>query len=178
MRHLFKYWIEEPIFVDKGVINIWKRKDALYSFCEEGIIPLIEKSGYRFKFNKAHLYKCIVNVVFTYFQGKSVAPYPVEDPYVVEQYDLYSYSLDSFVWENFWERWGTMQDFQEDGFAYKLRSVLPELLWSWIDLEISPKSIALHNELEEFEESEEGFKGKDDPYLQETSKRDYQDRHS
>jgi hypothetical protein len=58
-----------------------------------------------------------------------------------------------------------------------LRSLLFEFLWSWLDFETSPAIQDLLQELEDTEYFDEGSKGKDDPYLQESSKRDYHDRH-
>ena len=177
MKHLWKYWLEEPIFLDDGVMNILKRKEALSIFCREGLIPLLHKKGYQLKFNDGVLYTTFVKVVFTLFCKKKVIGYPVEDDYAEEQYNEYVFHLDSLEWESFWEKWGGFQDFQENAFAHSLQSTLPELLWTWIDLDASSTAVKLRRELEQEEEYEEGPKGKDDPYLAETSKRDYQDRH-
>jgi hypothetical protein len=177
MKHLWSYWLNEPIYLDNGVTNIVKRKDAVYLFCKEGLIPFIEQKGYRFYMDDTNLYYAMLRVLFALFRKKKVMGHKVEDDYADEQYDFFCYHFDSLEWEHFWDKWGGFQDFQEDAFGHSLRYTLSELLWSWIDLGSSPKAIRLRRELEQEEEYEEITKGKEDPYLVETSKRDYQDRH-
>lgn len=171
------YWLNEPIYTDSGVTSIEKRKHAIHSFCTRGLIPLLESHGYKFRFSDGDLYKNVIALLFNLFEGQKVKPYGIEINNQEEQYDTFCYSLDTDTWDHFWKTWGTIQDFEEDRYAHRLVYELPGFVWSWLDFEHSPTVVKLYAELEDVETMEEGSKGRDDPYLQETSKRDYQDRH-
>ncbi len=170
------YWLNEPIYTDKGVMNIQKRKHVLYDFCKRGLLPFLESAGYySFKTND-ELYKTLLNVLFTLYRGKTVLPHQVDFPHGEDHYNMYMYHLDTQAWDRFWLRWSDLQDFEEGAYGEKLRWILPDLLWSWMDFDNSSAIQTLERELIELESQEE-TKGKDDPYLQENSRRDYHDRH-
>jgi hypothetical protein len=171
------YWLNESIFTDEGVVNLLKRKHALYLFCYEGLIPFVESAGYKFRFAEGELYRVLLRLLYTMYQRKQVVPILNDCQYYQDQYDYFSYKLDTEMWQTFWKQWGSFQDFAVDGYAHKLHYDIAEFVWSWIDTESSPTALALYRELEEIDYYDEAAKGKDDPYLQETSKRDYQDRH-
>ena len=177
MDKTWGYWLNEPIFTDKGVINILKRKHALYRFCMEGILPFLESKGYFVIKNDTEFYKCILQVLFTLYQGKKVIPYKVDYSHSEDHYNMFIHTIDTSVWSSFWSRWDEIQDFERDAYGAKLKTLLPALVWSWIDFDNSKTIRILERELIEYDEQDEFSKGKDDPYLQETSRRDYQDRH-
>ena len=175
MEH-WAYWINQPIFTDRG-IQYTKRKHAIYSFCREGLIPLVESAGYKFHFTDATFFKAFLSMLYSLYMGHTVRPVCVEIPHREEQHAEFHYRLDTEIWEDFWKIWGTIQDFDEDGYAHRLQFELSEFVWCWLDFDKSPTVEFLYEELEHDDYQEEVAKGKDDPYLQETSKRDYQDRH-
>lgn len=177
MKTNWDYWINEPIYTDKGTINIVKRKQAIASFCVDGLLPFLENAGYRIYYKDTELIHIVLSLLFAVYQEKTVKPIRVPCDYYNEQYELYSYKLDTLSWEEFWNRWGDIEDFEEDSFAFKLRAIFPLFIWSWLDLDNSPTAIELWKEIEEQEYHDDVSKGKDDPYLQDTLKRDYQDRH-
>jgi hypothetical protein len=177
MHMKWNYWINEPIFLDKGVTNILKRKSAISYFCRHGLLPLVQNAGYKLHMNEVDLVKTVLSLLYRLYEGKTVTPIQTNILNEKEQYDLYSYKLDTQVWMDFWETWGDFQEFQEDAYAYNLRFILSEFVWTWLDLDSSKAAIELDNELYIIYMEEEGAKGRDDLYLQETSKRDYQDRH-
>lgn len=177
MDKTWGYWLNEPIFMDKGVINICKRKHALYKFCTDGILPFLESNGYYTFKNDTELYACILRVLFALYQGKKVIPHKVDYPHGEDHYSMFLHRLDTDSWTSFWSKWGALQDFEVDAYGEKLKTILPDLLWSWIDFYNSKTIKILEKELIEYDEQDEFSRGKDDPYLQETSKRDYQDRH-
>jgi hypothetical protein len=177
MNSSWNYWINEPVFLDDGVYNILKRKQAIYIFVHEGLVPMVESKGYKFYMNDALLTKTILQMVFALRENKKIQPLPCEFQIPQEFYDHFEHQFDSSVWLSFWNEWGNLQDFKEGGCGESLRYQLPVFVWSWIDFHNSDTIYKLAKELEEEEYQEEGSKGKDDPYLQETSKRDYMDRH-
>jgi hypothetical protein len=171
------YWLNEPIYTDDGVANILKRKHAISMFCRDGLLPFIESAGYKFRFSEGELFRTVLQLLYTLYKGKTVRPMVNDCQYYEDQYDHFQYNLDTDKWQAFWQTWGSFQDFMEDRYAYRLQFELPQFVWSWIHMEISPSAVQLYKELEEIEYYEEVTKGKDDPYLQETARREYQDRH-
>lgn len=178
MYSSWEYWINEPVFLDKGIRNIVKRKQAIYIFVTEGILPLLESNGYKLILNEARLTKTLLQMLFALREGKQIQAHLLDGEIPEEHLDYFEHRLDSFVWDRFWTQWGCLQDFDEGGCGESLRMTLPLFLWSWIDFDGSDAIYQLQKELESDEYQDEGSKGKDDPYLQETSKRDYLDRHS
>ena len=177
MESQWKYWVNEPIFLDAGISNILKRKQAYYLFCKEGLIPLFEDAGYRFSESPSYVTKKLLRLMFTVWKGLRVQPYRQECDFEEEQTTTFYYELDGEVWTSFWKQWQGFQDFDTDRFAYSFRYQLPAFLWSWVDVYNSPRAIQLEKELQDIVTEEEISKGRDDPYLQETHQRDYQDRH-
>lgn len=171
------YWLNESIYTDDGVFNTMKRKHALYDFCMEGLLPFVKSAGYSLRFPEGKFYKVFLQMMYSLYEGNTIKPIPNECQYYEDQYDLYCYNLDTETWQKFWLVWGSLEDFSEDHYAHRLQYELAEFVWSWVDVNTSTSAIGLYRELEELEYQEEGTKGKDDPYLQETSKREYQDRH-
>jgi hypothetical protein len=170
------YWINEPIFVDRGT-QYAKRKHAIYSFCKDGLIPLVESAGYKFQYPDSKLFHLFLTFLYKLYEGHTVQPLVVEMPHRDEQSSHFHYKLDTERWQYFWKKWGSIQDFDEGGYAQRLQYELAEFVWSWIDFEKSRSVEEVYDEIEQEEYRDELTKGKDDPYLQETSKRDYQDRH-
>jgi len=171
------YWLNEPICMDDGVMNIVKRKHALYMFCKEGLVPFVESAGYKFRFAEGQLYPIVLRLLYTLYKGKTVTPMVNDCQYYEDQYDHFHYTIDSERWQTFWLSWGSLDDFREGQYAHGLQYDLSEFVWSWIDIDTSPSARQLYKELEEIEYYDEVAKGKDDPYLQETARREYQDRH-
>lgn len=174
---MWDYWINEPVFLDGGVMNIVKRKQAISIFVKEGLLPLLESAGFRCVYTDVQLIHILLSILYRLYEGKDIIPYQRSEQNIQEHQWLYEHRLDSFAWNRFWKRWGSSQDFEEGRFGECLRFKLPTLVWSWIDLDQSPASIGLEKELEEQEYQDEHSKGKEDPYLQDHSRRDYQDRH-
>lgn len=179
MNKTWGYWLNEPIFTDKGTTNICKRKHALHTFCVDGVIPFIESKGYFLYKSDREIYKTLLHVLFTYYQGKRVLPHPIEYPHSEDHYITYIHIFDTDAWTSFWSRWSNLQDFEPDAYGEPFKYILPDLLWSWIDLDNSVPIQILEKELNEYDEQDDATinKGKEDTYLQEHSKRDYQDRH-
>ena len=173
----WEYWINEPIYVDKGITNILKRKQAIYLFCKDGLIPFVKQEGFSLVYDTKELTVILLRLLYGLYKGYDVKPNRTEKDVPKEFYDEYCYRLDSQEWELFWSKWGDLQDFEDGRFAYSLRFTLSEFVWTWIHLENSSTTRELMRRIEEESYGEDGFKGKEDPYLQETSRRDYSDRH-
>lgn len=171
------YWINEPVYLDTGVFNVEKRKHALTLFCKEGLLPFLKRAGYTLRLHEREVITNLLQMLYALHKGKRIEPVCLDVEYAKEQYDMYCYVLGYEEWEQLWKAWGSFQDFAEGGIGHSLRFTLPEFVWTWLNLETSPTAIQLYKEIEEEEYEDELAKGKDDPYLQDTSKRDYQDRH-
>ncbi len=171
------YWINEAIFIDKGVTNILKRKHAYYYLCKEGLIPFLKSHDYVFEGSSMELAAKLLRLMYHAMKGHRVEALTKDYDFKTEQFDLYCHTIDSLAWDHFWSTWEGFQDFEPGAFGYELQMRLPTFIWSWLDLDNSPTAYILHNELVELMQEEEATKGRDDPYLQETHTRDYQDRH-
>ena len=171
------YWINEPIYLNKGVTQILKRKHAYYYFCKEGLFPFMKSKDYLLEGSPMKLAARLLRLVYHVWRGHHVEALPQDCNFKAEQFDLFCHSFDSLEWEQFWTRWEGFQDFEPGTFGYKFQYILPTFVWSWLDLDNSPAAYMLDKELMDLLEEEEATKGRDDPYLQETHARDYQDRH-
>ena len=170
-------WINEPIFVDKGITDIQKRKHAYVLFCREGLIPFLKAHDYIFEDSSMDLAAKLLRALYHIWMGNRIKAISRERDFEEDQFDLYCHTLDTFQWEHFWNTWEGFQDFEPGAFGHEFKTMLPTFVYSWLDLENSPTAYILHKELVELMEEEEATKGRDDPYLQETHTRDYQDRH-
>ncbi len=172
-------WIHEPIELEEAGCRVQRRKDVVYTLCEKGIFPLLTGAGYRLPFGTQELTARLLRALFVLSKGKQILPRarPEEEPNQHEQFLEYTSRLDTQTWLDFWEHWGRSQDFQEQRRTSHLKFLIPDLLWSWIDLQRSKSAVALEELIEEWEAQEEAAKGKDDPYLAETARRDYLDKH-
>jgi hypothetical protein len=177
MESAWLYWINESIFLDKGVTNIMKRKHAYSFFCKNGLVPFLKSHGYIFEGSTTELTTKLLRLLFHSWKGYHVQAISQNCDFEEEQYELYCHKVDSQQWDRFWKSWEGFQDFESGAFGYPFQMSLPTFCWSWLNLYISPAAESLHRELEEILREEEAAKGRDDPYLQETHMRDYQDRH-
>lgn len=168
------YWVEEPIGLGTQILP---RKEAIYTFCIEGLIPMLQDAGYTLRYSPVEASRHLLRLLFHVSRKQKVMPKSTQEDYPIEQYHHFCFCLDTMDWIAFWETWSSLQDFHDDGYAYRMRFQLPEFVWSWLNLESSPSAVQLADDLEEEDYAEDVSKGKEDPYLQDTSKRDYQDRH-
>ena len=175
MESTWNFWINEPIYESDRGLLFRKRKHVIADLCLKGLVPMMKEAGYRFRMANGDLVKQVLLLVFEVSRRKKVIPNRTdfEIPYAREQYAYFHHCIDTEVWLDFWDVWGGIQDFHES----PLRFQLPEFVWSWVDLEKSPTVIQFEKDLQEEDYHEEVSKGKDDPYLQDTLKRDFQDRH-
>ncbi len=171
------YWINEPIFTDKGITNILKRKQAYYFFCNEGLFPFLKSKGYLFEGSPMKVTAKLLRLVYHVWRGHRVEALSQDCNFKTEQFELFCHTFDSSEWEQFWISWEGFQDFEAGGFGYEFQYTLPTFVWSWLDIDNSPTAYMLEKELVELMDDDEVTKGRDDLYLQETQTRDYQDRH-
>lgn len=171
-------WCFYPIYTTRSGICRLRRVEAMQWFCEEGLLPLLERAGYRLRFSSKELRDTLLRVVYTLDSGKGVNPLPTheEDPHANHHETEYRQQLDTQTWLAFWERWGEIE-FLPPERLLTFHLLLPGLVWSWVDLEQSPQAEIVEKEIEEQEYQDELSKGKEDPYLLDTSRREYQDRH-
>jgi hypothetical protein len=179
MESAWSYWINEPIYYSENSTTFAKRKHVYAELCTAGILPFVTGAGYRLRLSEKDLLKQLLRILFFISRGKKVVPKLLDENirYETEQYFHFQHRLDTISWLQFWEIWGGIQDFERGSFGHNFCFQLPEFLWSWVSLEHSPSAIEFEKQLEEDEYQDELARGKDDPYLQDTSRRDYQDRH-
>ncbi len=166
---------KEHIYADNGVYNIQPRKEVVYDFCHEGLVPFLGSKGYVLECNTQELTLRCLRLLWTLSRGKHIIPLPTNKEFHEEHEMIYHYHLDERAWENFWKSWDHLSDFQHP-YGERFKTLLPLLLWTWMNVPQCSVFQAIENSLYE---NEDGFvsKYRDDPYLIDTSQVDYQDRH-
>ena len=181
-QNLWEQWVRKPIFADSGVYAIGSRYSVLRNFVEEGLFPFVEKKGYLFYESPKKVTLNLLRYMFALYRGqKVILKDPHKDIFKDHIYE-FEHRFDTFEMEKFWERWKDIEDFQEGRYAYQLQFTLPQFLWLSLNIEESPITLKIEAILDEGAEMEEQdwrkeSKGKEDPYLHDTAKVNYEDRH-
>lgn len=175
-RKLWDKWIRQPVYLDDGVYNIVPRYNMVKYFLQKALIPFVESKGYLFSKNFEGLYTSLLQYMFALYLDQKVRFKPAHEGVAQEHVDEFDYRFDSLEIEEFWEKWGSIEDFRMDGYASEIRYTLSSFIWVNLDLDRSPRVIQLSNLLRELDEAEQTDygkkdpKGKDDPYLQDASR--------
>lgn len=171
-QQLWESWGRKMIFADRGVYNIAPRQQVIYHFITRGLIPFVRGKGYVFNKDAKALTISFLRYLFALYIGdKVIFQNHYSDKEYEEHFQEFEDRFDMLELEPFWNRWGTIEDFDEDHYAAKVKAVLPYFIWASIDLESSPAYKSLEKLFDEIEEMEnaQGFrketKGKDDAYL-------------
>ena len=176
-------WVRKPIFADSGVYNIAPRHIVLRNFVARGLFPFVKAKGYLLAKDINGVTNSLLRYLFALSEGEKVI---FRNPYkdiIKDHWIEFEHRFDSLEMEEFWERWNDIEDFQESRFGNCLQHTLPQFLWASIDLEHSPIFIEIEKALDDIEDWEESqyakkdSKGRDDPYLYDTSRVNYEDRH-
>ena len=181
-QELWERWVRQPIFLGKSTETA-PRYTTILNFVEKGVIPFVRKKGYLLREKGDVITKNLLRYMFSlYLEEKVIFQNPHPEAFL-EDIQEFDDQFDSIAVEHFWETWGFIQDFHEGVYAEKIRYTLPAFLWTQIDLENSPRVIQLERlfheilEMENYEYFKQNPRAKDDPYLHDTSKVNYEDRH-
>lgn len=181
-QKIWEQWVRKPIFATGGVYNINSRYNVIRDFVEEGIFPFVKRKGYIFFDSPEKVTISLLRYLFAIYNGEKVLfKDPHEGIYKDHIYE-FEHRFDSMEMEEFWEKWKDIEDFQEGHYGFQLQYMLPLFLWPSLNIQNSPITInmeAIFDEVAAMEEQEwrKESKGKDDPYLHDTSKVNYDDRH-
>jgi len=165
----WEQFLLKNISADGTISAIDQRQLVIRNFCTYGLYPFLRKKGYAWRFDANELTGKILRLLHFAYRGQKVYVEDANASFDPEHKLLYWHALDTDYWETFWDTWGSIEDFAEDGFAYQLRFSLPHYVWNWIDLDRSPRAIKLERDLHDPDgdmHAEGRHKEKDDPYLQ------------
>jgi hypothetical protein len=178
MNSHWALWCSESIYTRRNGIQTLRRNEAVSWLCDEGLLPLFKQAGYRLRLSSPQLSAALLRVMYALASGKYIRALPThaEYPHLREHEIEYAQRLDTQTWMRFWETWGEME-FLPETPLYKFQALVPDLLWSWTDLGQSVAVDIVEDEIREQDYQDELSKGKEDPYLADTSRREYQDRH-
>ena len=95
MDTLWLNWINEPIFMDKGITDIQKRKHAYAYFCIEGLIPFLKSKGYIFEASSMNVAVHLLRLLYHIYKGHCVKPINLERDFEEDQFDFYCHLLDT-----------------------------------------------------------------------------------
>jgi hypothetical protein len=176
-QELWEKWVRTPIFADAGVYTIASRYAVILDFVERGLVPFVKKKGYIFFDNPEELTLSLLRYMFALYTNQQIIFKNHHKNAIPDHVLEFDHRFDSMEMEEFWEQWKDIEDFQEDRYAAILQHTLPNFLWSSIDLNDSPITIKIEKILDEVEEMEayewkKDSKGREDPYLQESSRYD------
>jgi hypothetical protein len=179
---LWEKWVRTPIFADSGVYTIDSRYSVIKDFVEKGLIPFTKKKGYIFFDRPESVTLSLLRYLFALHIGQKVVFNEPHKNIPKDHRFEFEHRFDSMELEEFWEQWKEIEDFQEGRSGHVLLHTLPQFLWASLNIEDSPITIEIEKILDEVAEMEEiewrkESKGKDDPYLHDTSKVNYEDRH-
>lgn len=176
-------WLNTPIYADRGVYAIAPRHLVIRNFVQRGLIPFVRRKGYVFAGDVSQLSMSLLRYLFALSVGDTVKFKNPHQTVYPDHFDEFEHRFDSMELEPFWDQWGCIEDFEEGRFGERLKVTLPYFIWASLNLKASPayqKLEALFKELDESEmtpaERKEA-KLKEDPYLQDSSKLNYEDRH-
>ena len=175
-------WTQQLIYADLGVYNIAPRYLVIRNFVQKGLYPFVRSKGYTLQGDTTRISNSFLRYLFALYIGDTVKfknPHKNVDK---EHFDEFEHRFDSMEMEPFWEKWGCIEDFQDGNFGEKAKYTLPYFLWASLNLEGSPAYRKLEDLFKEIEEMEIAIerkesKAKDDPYLHDSSKVNYEDRH-
>lgn len=175
-------FIRKPIFANNGVYAVARRFNVILDFVEEGLFPFVKSRGYVFAQNAKGVTLSLLRYMFALYEGNKVNFKNPHVKWMKDHFDEFEHRFDSLELETLWDRWGFIEDFQEQQFGEPLHYTLPSFLWASIELENSPIFIEIEKRLDdiddlEYAQGKKVTKGKDDPYLRDTSKINYEDRH-
>ena len=177
---MWETWVRETIFADDGVYNYSSRHAVMFDFIQKGVMPYVKRKGYVFKTDAKDITLSFLRYLFALHLGEKVIfldPHKNEDKLHFEEFE---HKFDTMEMEAFWERWGTIEDFHH--YAKKVIYLLPFFIWAQIHLQYSPAYTKLERLLDEVDDMEntkrtKESKGKEDPYLHDSSRPNYEDRH-
>jgi hypothetical protein len=181
-QDLWTQWVRQPIYIGKS-LETAPRSVAIQNFVKQGLLPFVREKGYTIKGKADDIAIRLLQYMFAlYLDEKVVFQNPWPDAFA-EDIQEFDDQFDSMELERFWDTWGYLQDFQENAYAEKLRYTLPAFVWTQIDLENSSRVIQMEKifqeclEMETYEYLKQHPRAKEDPYLHDTSKVNYEDRH-
>jgi hypothetical protein len=181
-QRLWETWTRKVIYADRGVYNIAPRHLVIRNFVQKGLIPFVRSKGYIFSGDATRITNSLLRYLFALYIGDTVQFKNPHKNVYKDYFDEFEHKFDTLEMEPFWDKWDCIEDFQEGQFGEPFKYTFPYFVWASLDLQGSPafkKLEALFQEIDEMEEAQQRkeAKGKDDPYLHDSSKVNYEDRH-
>lgn len=181
-QELWELWVRQPLYI-KNSNETACRYAIILNFVEEGIFPFVREKGYLLKDKATTITKSLLRYMFALYLDQKVVFQNAHPDAFLEDIQEFEDQFDGLELETFWESWSSIQDFQEDRYAHSLQFTLPTFLWSHIDLENSPRVIQMERiigevlDMENYEYMKQNPRAREDQYLHDTSKVNYEDRH-
>ncbi len=148
------YWnfTKQFIYIDKGTqTNIrWK---VYLDFVENGLLPLAKYYGYHLNAKPIQIVDNLCRMTFSLSNNIYQPVHFTCDPDgEVEDYDYYSFLLNTDVWDSFWSKWSYIEDFSNEcEFGEKVRYKMHTFLWSFVNIKLSSATTQLEDDLSDSE---------------------------
>ena len=153
LKGIFSSWQKEDVYTHNyGVVSI---NSLIRIFLNDGLVPFIQKNGYKFLMSKEYIENSLETVLFHLDYNRFKLP---ENVCITNE--IFNNYLDCLDWETFWKTWNhsTNEFFNDAEIEIQI------LMWSCIDFD---KSEACQPPLDE-NEMDEAYMNKlknMDPYL-------------
>ena len=128
-------WINEEVYI--GITDHVPRHVAVHRMCADGIFPFMKKAGYELYSSEQRVTKDILYCMYQYYKG-SRPTIPNRQHVLLELFEQFHHIFDSDALLDFWDVWGSVEDFDTDGYSYRFRGELPFLVWNYINFDSSP----------------------------------------
>ncbi len=154
----WRQWLNEDVYIDIRKENsVAKRYEALLYFFQKGIVPFVKDHGYNLRLD-VHLASEFANFLYQGLKDdfREQSFYRQDNvKYKMDiDYDYYTMrGIPEEDWTVFWETWQWMSDFYDEKF--RNRYLLPNFIYSPLDLETSEVTEKITRELEEADELDE-----------------------
>lgn len=153
----FDKWLHTPIFLDEhDYQTAMPRKEALFYFYKEGLIPFIEHHGYIFD-GTIPVFSHFVSFLFQP-STRDFLIQPVSrilDKVNIDYEYFETRGIPSEDWDAFWKTWGSMTDFCDE--HQKNQYWVPSFCYNRFDLYQSPSTEVVDREYELDGSEEEGL---------------------
>jgi len=156
LKSRFSLWQKEEVYThDYGTVSI---NSLIHTFLNDGILPFIQKNGYKFLMSKEYIENALATVLFHLDFDRFYRFKLPENVYIGS--DIFNSYSDCLDWEMFWKVW----NYSTNDFFNDAEVEIQILMWSCIDFD---KSEACQPPLDE-SEIDDAYMNKlrsMDPYL-------------
>lgn len=149
-RSKWEDWLEEKVESPYGDVP---RRIIMHRFVTHGLLPFLHGNGYRIGCSIPEFQSRLATGLWKNEDVSHLASdwstIPVNNlDYLDEDLHHYHFTLDRDIWDAFWSNWMSWEDISESAWrGWDRRADIEAWVWSQIDLETSPQTKRLDEQL-------------------------------